>query len=85
MNSTDIKLTNHTFSGVRIAWRLNQPFALTMRRLRSTLKSPSPLKLLFYSKFGGKSRLENYLKAVGGEIGLMILGTVENVLINKPR
>lgn len=45
------------------------------------LKTPSPVKLLLHSQFGGADRLENYLKNVGGDMELMILGTIRHRLL----
>ena len=81
MNAAGIEVTNRPFSGSRIEWRLNQPFALSLQRLRSLLKTPSPVKLLLYSRFGRGARLENYLRNVAGELGLMILGTIRHGLL----
>lgn len=81
MNSANVEMTNHSYSAGRIEWRLNQPFALSVKRLRSILKSTSQVKLLLYSKIGGAGCIEKYLKQIGGEMELMILGTVRHGLV----
>lgn len=59
------------------------------QRLHAVLRAPSVAILLLYSKLGAKSRLQNYLKQVAGELGLMNLGTVRHGLLmsalNGPR
>jgi uncharacterized protein (DUF302 family) len=64
------------FEGERIEWVVNQPFARTLAKLRSTLSRPKLLKMLIFKRVGGKSKLKVYLNSVAGESGLMILGTV---------
>ena len=62
--------------GERIEWIVNQPFARTLEKLRSTLSRPKLLKILILIRVSGKSKLKAYLNSVAGELGLMILGTV---------
>ena len=64
------------FEGERIEWVVNQPFARTLAKLRSTLSRPKLLKMLISTRVSGKSKLKAYLNSVAGESGLMILGTV---------
>ncbi|HEV2394012.1 MAG TPA: DUF302 domain-containing protein [Verrucomicrobiae bacterium] len=81
MNSSALHPANHPFASNRIEWRLNQPFAKSLQRLLTILGKPHPLRLLVYARLGGKAGLEHYLEKVGGELGLMILGTVRHGFI----
>ena len=63
------------FEGERVAWVIDQPFSLTLTKLRSTLQRPKLLKMLVF-KWAGKAKLKSYLDSIAGELGLMILGTV---------
>jgi len=53
MNSSTFQVTNHQFPASSIEWRWDRMFPESVRTLRSTLKTPSMIKLLFYSKMGG--------------------------------
>ena len=64
------------FEGKRVAWAIDQPFPLTLIKLRSTLQRPKLLKMLVFTRLAGKAKLKSYLDSIAGELGLMILGTV---------
>jgi uncharacterized protein (DUF302 family) len=64
------------FEGERVEWAIDQPFSLTLTKLRSTLQRPKLLKMLIFARLAGKVKLKSYLDSIAGELGLMILGTV---------
>lgn len=64
------------FQGERVEWAIDKPFSETLLKLRSTLQRPKPLKMLIFTRLGGKAKLKSYLDLIAGELGLMILGTV---------
>jgi uncharacterized protein (DUF302 family) len=64
------------FSSERVQWTIDQSFSTTLARLKSTVQSPSSLRMALVAKFGGKTRLQKYLNEVANDVGLMILGTV---------
>ena len=72
----DLMPTRIPFGGERIEWTIDQAFSITLAKFKSTLQTPSLLKIAFWTTFGGSGRLQKYLNDVAGELGLMILGTI---------
>jgi len=54
MSSSTFQVTNHEFPASRIEWRSDRTFAESVRTVRSALKTPRMIELLFYSKMGGR-------------------------------
>lgn len=65
-----------TFQGERAVWAINQPFGITLRKLFSVLRRPSPVKIAILVRLKRTAHIEDYLRGVAGKSGLMILGTI---------
>jgi uncharacterized protein (DUF302 family) len=64
------------FHSERVEWVIDRPFAAVLRQFSATLRKPSLLKMALFVKLKRIQALRAYLNHVGGEDGLMILGSI---------
>lgn len=72
------------YPGERIEWIIERPYQEVIRSLHHTLRRPSLPRLMLTIALKRKAALERYLRKIGGDLGLMILGSVRHGEILSP-
>jgi uncharacterized protein (DUF302 family) len=66
------------YSGERLEWIIERPFEEVMRSLHGVLRPTSRPRMMLMIALKRKAALELYLQRLAGDLGLMILGSVQH-------